>query len=227
MRLFVKKQKRYLHAEFKHDLREEKALHVWQRYQNILNGKILDVGANKGYLRKFLRKDIKYTSLDKNPPADVILDLEKNKLPFKNNSFNCVLCLDVLEHLDNPHEVFDELCRVTRSYVIIALPNPWGIFMSMLKTGYYTGTIPIKFHNLPIHPPKDRHKWFYGIHEAKQFIIGRGKINGMNVVQIDESKRLSIKQKVYRQILRLMIHKDIDPEELLSGPIWAVLRKKD
>lgn len=50
------------------------------------------------------------------------LDLER-KLPFKNNSFNKILCLDVLEHLNKRKQLLMEIKRVLK---------PKGIFFTSL-----------------------------------------------------------------------------------------------
>ncbi len=101
---------------------------------------------------------------------DRYVDLERDKLPFPDNSFDCVLCLDVLEHIENIHEIFDELCRVTCRYVIVSLPNPWADFYNMLRFGDYDVDRPLKFYGLPLEPPEDRHKWFFSNEEAEKFI---------------------------------------------------------
>ena len=158
---------------------------------------------------------------------DVEMDLEKEKLPYENSSFDCVLCLDVLEHLDNIHEVFDELCRVTRKYLIISLPKPWASFIGMLRGGVYKhAELPMKFYNLPTDPPIDRHKWFYGMHEAERFLKERGRMNGMEILQMDrENADLNLKIRLYRMALKFVVHKDVDVDSLLSGSVWTVLEK--
>lgn len=47
------------------------------------------------------------------------------KLPFKNTSFNIVVCLDVLEHLQDDLKTLQELVRVTKrhGYIIISFPD--------------------------------------------------------------------------------------------------------
>lgn len=45
------------------------------------------------------------------------------KLPFSDNSFDTVLCSEVLEHLDEPDRAVKELKRVARNYVVITVPH--------------------------------------------------------------------------------------------------------
>lgn len=45
------------------------------------------------------------------------------KLPFKDNSFDLVICSEVLEHLKEPEKALKELQRVCKRYVILSVPN--------------------------------------------------------------------------------------------------------
>ena len=131
--------------------------------------------------------------------------------------------------LNNLHEVFDELCRVTKRYLIISLPNPWAGFMGMLRGGYYKRTVlPMKFYNTcRLAHPIDRHKWFYGVHEAEKFLKERGKLNGMEILQMDRGNAdLTLKKRLYRMVLKVVVHKDVGVDSLLSGRVWTVLVKK-
>lgn len=84
----------------------------------------------------------------------------------------------------------------------------------------------MKFYNLPADPPQDCHKWFYGVHEAERFLKERGKLNGMEIRQMDrENADLTLKKRLYRMALKVVVHKDVDVDSLLSGRVWAVLVK--
>lgn len=215
------------HTDFKHTSRKDKPEYVWRKYQQILEGKILDVGADECGLRNLLPTGTEYTGIGLGGSVDVQIDLEKQKLPYEGNSFDVVLCLDVLEHLDNMHEVFDELCRITKNYLIISLPNPWRAFTTMLRMGYYRHSeLPMKFFNLPTEPSADRHKWFYGVHEAERFLRERGRMNGMEILQMDRhDTELNLKKRLYRVVSRFIVHKDVDEDSLWHGNVWAVLVK--
>lgn len=214
------------YTNFKYTSRQDKPEYVWRKYRGILKGKILDVGADECGLKKFLPQGTQYVGVGLAGSVDLKLDLEKQRLPFQDNYFDCVLCLDTLEHLDNIHEVFDELCRVTSKYLIVSLPNPWASFIGMLWGGYNKKNqdLPMKFYNLPVTPPKDRHKWFYGVHEAIRFINERGKMNGMQVVQIDRERMgPNLKRFLFRIVMKLFVHRDVNIDSLRGGNVWAVL----
>jgi len=185
----------------------------------------LDVGADKGTLRQYLPEGTKYELAGWDAHHDIQVDLE-NLLPVKDNSYDCVLCLDVLEHVENIHQLFDELCRVTKKYVVVSLPNPWADFYAMLRGGFYAANKPLKFYNLPINPPEDRHRWFFGATEAKLFIKKRGNKNNMKVLQIDQEYSKTRRTKINRFFLSLIFNNSIPIGDLLGSTIWAVLEKK-
>lgn len=217
------------HTDFRYTSRKNKPEYVWRKYGQILQGRILDVGADECGLRDLLPAGTEYNGIGLGDAVDMEIDLDTQKLPYEENSFDVVLCLDVLEHLDNIHEVFDELCQITRKYLIISLPNPWIAFTSMLRSGHYKHTeLPMKFYNLPVDPPVDRHKWFYGIHEAERFLEERGRKNGMQILQLDrEDPDLTLKRRLYIAILKILVHKDVHVESLWHGTVWAVLVKNE
>ena len=217
-----------------HD-RHTKAKYVWQKYQSVLEGaRILDVGADECHLRQLMSPQTSYVGVGLGGSPDIVLNLEKQTLPFEDLSFGCVLCLDVLEHVDNPHHVFDELCRVSRRHVIISLPNPWAAFWGTLTRGSYSEGRLLKFYGLPEDPPEDRHKWFFSPREASEFIRHRAQKNGFEVMQVDyEGKQESsatlwhrLWQRVHRAWkFRGLISSEIPTHYLTAGTMWAVLAR--
>ena len=212
---------------FKYHSREDKPEYVWRKYGTILTESALDVGADKGGLRKWLPDDVRYVAVGFGDGVNVEIDLEKGVLPFSDGEFNCVLCLDVLEHLENIHGMFDELCRVSGNYVIISLPNPWKDFIRMLRHGFFRGPEkPMKFYNLPVDPPEDRHRWFFSPDESEKFLRERGKRNGMKIIQIDYGRGPQNKRPVKEFIYKLLLHRDITVENVMRGTQWTVLQKE-
>lgn len=45
------------------------------------------------------------------------------ELPFPDRSFDLVICMEVLEHLDQPSAGLAELCRVSRRWLLLSVPN--------------------------------------------------------------------------------------------------------
>jgi len=52
-------------------------------------------------------------------------DLETTDIPFEDNTFDLVICNQVLEHLKHYRKVMDDLIRITskEGYIIIGIPN--------------------------------------------------------------------------------------------------------
>ena len=57
------------------------------------------------------------------------------KLPYQNNSFDLVLCTEVLEHLQNPEQALKELVRVSKKYLVISVPNEPFFMLAQLIRG--------------------------------------------------------------------------------------------
>lgn len=168
--------------------RPTKAVYISKKYGELLRGSVLDVGCDAAPLRHFVARQDEYVGVDMRADADIVLNLDHDTrpdgtiLPFADRSFDTVLCTDVLEHLERCHAVFDEVCRVARDRIVVSLPNPLGNMVEALKKG--TGG-RLKYYGLPIDPPADRHRWFFGFEEAAEFMKGRGAKNGFVVEQLD------------------------------------------
>ncbi len=65
----------------------------------------------------------------------------------KDNEFDCIFVLEVLEHLDNYKLALEEVFRVSRKYVVISVPNePMWRVLNMLRLRYINN-----FGNTPGH----------------------------------------------------------------------------
>src|SRR6185295_18307187 len=133
-------------------------------------------------LASHLPASARYTGVDMNNTADVVLNLERDRLPFTDRQFDTVICADTLEHLDEVHRVFDELCRVARHRVVVSLPNP---LRNLLLALDLCANGRLKYYGLPTEPPIDRHRWCFGAEGAQAFIRERGMRDGFEVEQMD------------------------------------------
>jgi ubiquinone/menaquinone biosynthesis C-methylase UbiE len=202
--------------------RQERAEYVFKKYGNFLEGSVLDVGCGEAYLKKYVTGE--YVGVDIAGNPDISVDLEKGKIPFKDDSFDCVVCTDVLEHIDDIHKVFVELTRVTNKYVILSLPNDWAPFLGRILMGYRNSP---KFYGLPITKPKDRHKWFFNCEEAKAFVYGMAKRTNTRVIRCEvycPRRNEKSPKNFLKWIFTYLTGGKYN--HLFSLAIWAVLEKR-
>lgn len=93
--------------------------------KKLVTGKVIDIGSkNRRY--DYLFPDVEITAIDKNieTRADVFFgDIEKG-LPFEDNSFDSILCLEVFEYLNDVDAALKEIRRILKPscYVLVSLP---------------------------------------------------------------------------------------------------------
>lgn len=147
---------------------------VVRAFSSIWHGRILDVGCRSRRLKSLISPDVSYFGLDLLPPADLIANLELG-LPFGDGEFDVVVALDVLEHTNNFHASFAELCRVSCKYIVLSLPNAYDI-KSRVR---FTSGKPISGkYGLPAYYQLDRHRWLFPLEEASQFCHVVGPAHG-------------------------------------------------
>jgi len=103
-------------------------------------------------------------------PEYVFVNMEL-PLPFKDASFDVVICLEGVEHVVEPYGLIREICRVLKSdgFVVLSLPNVQSLF-SRLKF-LFTGT----FYQFE---PEGR------LHPQGR-LLDRGHISPVSLVQLD------------------------------------------
>ena len=78
--------------DLRYNSREERAAYTYKKYGEFLLGRILDVGCGDAHLKELVSNE--YVGIDITGKPDVVFDIEQGKLPFKNNSFDCVVYTD-------------------------------------------------------------------------------------------------------------------------------------
>ena len=198
--------------------RKSRSRFVVTRFNEYLNRSVLDVGCYEAPLRDLLRTAT-YTGIDIAGKPDLTVDLERiDRLPFADNEFKCVLCIDVLEHLDNLHTIFAELARVSDRFIIVSLPNCWCEARRPIERG----NGHFGHYGLPLHKPEDRHKWFFSITEARRFIEGKAEEFHLSI------EDMCIAEKPRNSILRLLRKIRYPGDKYhnrYSRTLWVVLRK--
>lgn len=122
-------------------------------------GKVLEIGVGEGFSTQKIRKmfsaavhfeasefrsDLVQLARQRNP--DILISQESiYKLNREASSFDLILCLEVLEHLTDPHMALSELARVSRQYVMVSVPRePLWRALNMIRGKYigYWGNTP-------------------------------------------------------------------------------------
>jgi len=128
-----------------------------KKYELAKEKKILDLGCGRGeFLRGFIRCGLQGYGLDRSPTAKSICpeaevlqsDLEKDPLPYKDNSFEVVFSKSVLEHFYYPEKLVQEIYRVLKpGGLVITMVPDWE---SVYKTFYedYTHRRPFTLNSL-------------------------------------------------------------------------------
>lgn len=110
--------------------------------------RVLDIGAREGGLRKYLPEDVKYQGIDITPEfaSESVLTRDISEgIPFPDQSYDAVFCIEVLEHVPNPFAAFGEINRVLRDggVLIVSVPNPyhlkeivWNVFRTPDRQGH-------------------------------------------------------------------------------------------
>lgn len=127
---------RSLHPEFR---LEEKLAKIsrggiesffdWLGNQHLITGNVLEVGSggrtqNRGRFapraRNYWRSDIRTY-----PGTKVDLICDCTMCPFPDHSLDCVICSEVLEHVDDFRPALDEISRILKPHAWLALTVPF------------------------------------------------------------------------------------------------------
>lgn len=156
----------------------QKAAGIVRTYPHIWHGSVVDVGCRTRELRTALNgHQVSYVGVDIDPSAEVVADLSDH-LPFDSGSAEVVTAFDVLEHTDDFHHGFSELCRVAREHVVITLPNAYEL---RTRLRHLRGKPISQKYGLPAARPSDRHRWFFSLDEARAFVRDSGREHGWQV----------------------------------------------
>ena len=115
---------------------------------SVLKGKVLDFGCGSKPYKHLFTSVTEYIGVDyliegRTENIDTIdFYYDGKKIPFENNTFDGVLCTEVLEHVFNLNEVLNELNRVLKpkGKAIITTPFMWEEHEMPYDFARYTST---------------------------------------------------------------------------------------
>jgi 2-polyprenyl-3-methyl-5-hydroxy-6-metoxy-1,4-benzoquinol methylase len=103
-----------------------------------IQGKVLEIGCGSGATLAYMKmQGASYVvGIDTNKVAidlaskrgldlALVLDVEKEELPFNKKEFDCIVLADVLEHLYNPWDTLEKVTTflADNGHILISLPN--------------------------------------------------------------------------------------------------------
>ena len=198
--------------------RRERSAYVARRFAPYLHEKVLDVGCYEAPLRELIGRD-RYLGVDIAGSPDLKVDLDTpHSLPFGDSSFASVICIEVLEHLDHLHHVFDELVRVSSGYVIVSLPNCWRDARRPIERGKGH----FAHYGLPAGRPLDRHKWFFGYGEGRDFLLAAAERHALEVVELFGTEP---HRNILLRAWRRLRYPGVRYHNRYVQTVWAVMRK--
>ena len=93
-------------------------------------GVLLEVGSGGSYLKdRYFNSVENWVTSDYDIRAKVDIRCDGQSLPFKENLFDTILCIDVLEHVPNPHQMIAELVRVLKPGGVLILSTPFFFYL--------------------------------------------------------------------------------------------------
>lgn len=168
---------------------------------NFERQRILDIPAGNGLLAIKLREsghEVVCADINEEKKDYVFADMAET-LPFDDEEFDTVICMEGLEHVLEPSKLISELCRICKrkGRVIISLPNIQNMYsrFQFMCTGTFFQFSPL----LPVHR-KDSEKMDLGHISSLSFVQLRYlfKHYGANILDISGDK---YKRKILLPIL--------------------------
>jgi len=152
---------------------------------------ILEVGKGNGFVSDYLKKrnfNIMTIDIDPELKPDKVADV--TDIPYDSNSFDCVLCCEVLEHI--PFDQFSlalkELKRVAKNRIILSLPDvsrKCRFLIQIPKVGEVRFLIPLPRLKKLTHQFDGEHYWEIGKKDfpLKEIIDEINKIEGLELIE--------------------------------------------
>lgn len=147
------------------------------KHQNPKN--ILDVGSASGWFLKELKKTFinsecvgidaykKAIDYGKKTYANIeLLNADAHRIPFRNNTFEVIVCCEVLEHVENPETVIKEMKRVLKNDGSLIIEIDTGNWLFKLVWYFWT--------NLRKGVWRDSHVHSFSVNKLKSLFAKNG-----------------------------------------------------
>ena len=92
--------------------------------ENKLCGRLLELASKNGSYKKFYKSFCPQVFSDLKPENDNVIKIDSRNIPFKENEFDCIIALEMLEYQIDFEKSLEEIYRVVKKdgNVIISIP---------------------------------------------------------------------------------------------------------
>lgn len=194
------------HYEFSKYVSKKRWISYWHQLDEIFKHKptnVLEIGVGSGIIKvlcDLFDVDIKTVDIDRDLKPNYVASVLD--LPFDDNSFDLVVCFQVLEHINYEEfsKALSELYRVDRHYVVLSLPDArkvWSYQFYLPKIGSFYFHIPRPKIGEYVHKFDGQHYWEIN---KKGYSLNR-IISDINKIGFILEKSYRVNENVYHQYL--------------------------
>ncbi len=200
--------------------RIETARKIIYRNRNNINS-VLDIGCRDCYLNEKLPRSIKYYGNDilQNKQETVHYVGDFVTTTFSEKKFDMIIALDVLEHTDNLHKVFEKIVKISNGYIVVNLPNNYS-FKDRFKF-FLKGTLGKKY-EFQVENSLDRHKWVMSRNEIIRFYEYQGRKYNLKL-QVMELKYGDFNKGIIQRLKMLI--STVLPASWFTHSVLGVFKK--
>ncbi|MFH0854426.1 MAG: class I SAM-dependent methyltransferase [bacterium] len=97
-----------------------------EKNHRFIRGKLLDLGCGRcKYKQLVLQNADSYTGCDYYDHKNMDIKCSADNTPFEDDSFDTIICFQVLEHVLDPQKVIEESFRILKKGGYMLLSTPW------------------------------------------------------------------------------------------------------
>jgi len=183
----------------------------------------LDVGCRDSAARDILAADTEYFGCDlfQNPAGTVTYVGDIMSLTLDRH-FDCVIALDVVEHVDDPHALMDRLVAITDKHLLVSLPNIFDLRHKLMFM--FRNTLGGKY-QFGVENTLDRHRWVMNHDEILAFLSHFAEKHDMRLSTRNLRVGLDSGNVKWRLVLPLL--RPLIDEKTLTSTVVALLSKQD
>lgn len=125
--------------------KETRWISYWHQISSVLKTrpeKVLEIGIGNKMVTDYLKRRgivVVTVDIDKNLGPDYVCSVTEVSNHFESNSFDTVLCAEVLEHLPFNYfeESLSEISKITKHHAVLTLPHAGANFKIRIKVPYF------------------------------------------------------------------------------------------